>query len=389
MAKVNAFRALVDEQDLLLLEVTAPPGPVEPRPLDLVLVLDRSGSMAGSRLKAAREAAQALASVSAAGDARLGLVTFNQEVWAVDGWVGPQEAERLLDELEAEGATNLFAGWEAGAARLEDLPTQGLKAVLLLTDGAANRGLTDPLAITERVERAALRGVMTSTLGVGLGYNEHLLSEMAEAGGGTHLFLPDGEEGNLGPRVLEEFAFLRGAALDGAELGLWGARAEALLGRWRGSRGFVGPMAPGERRSLLLRLEQPGEEVSLEAEILLPKGREQHRRVLGEPEREGPAFERVFFELQVAEVRQLYRELAGVENEEQASLLRLQASVARLNLEGGSDPRVPGLLRQLERLEAALLQLSRRHDPQVLGQLSKAFICESDTLNSTRRRRAN
>lgn len=389
MARVRALRAQVEGEDLLLVEVRAPEVPVQPRRLDLALVIDRSGSMRGNRLKAAREAARALAQATHSAESQLGLVAFNDEVLSAGGWVLPSEVAPLLGELEAEGGTNLYGGWEAGAQLLDAEPRSSLRAVLLLTDGLANQGVVEPPVILEGVARMAQKGVFTSTLGIGLGYNEALLSAMAEVGGGTHLYISDGQEGELGPQLLRELRFLQGAALDGVHLRLWGALAQPYLGIWEGREGRVGPMASGETRTLLLQLQAPGESISLEAEVLLPKGREVHHVAVGEASSEGPDYEWVLLERRVAEVRQLYRELPGVQDEEQAGLLRLRASLARIFLEDASDARAALLVQQLKRLEENLEQLAHRFDEHLSLNVAKAFMSEADGLNSTHRKRPN
>lgn len=80
--------------------------------------------------------------------------------------------------------------------------------MLLLTDGQANQGVVEPEAILEATAGMARQGVYTSNLGIGLDYNEALLSAMAEVGGGTHLYVPNGQEGELGPQLLQELRFL-------------------------------------------------------------------------------------------------------------------------------------------------------------------------------------
>jgi Ca-activated chloride channel family protein len=61
--------------------------------------------------------------------------------------------------------------------------------VLLLTDGLANVGLADPTAIAGHVAELRSRGVLTSTFGVGAGFNQLLLEGMADAGGGNFYFM--------------------------------------------------------------------------------------------------------------------------------------------------------------------------------------------------------
>ena len=81
----------------------------------------------------------------------------------------------------------MHGGWAAGAAQvLEHLVWQGMNRVLLVSDGLANIGLTDPAAICTEVRGMASREVSTSTIGVGNDYNELLLSEIAQAGSGNY-----------------------------------------------------------------------------------------------------------------------------------------------------------------------------------------------------------
>src|SRR5262249_50657397 len=83
-------------------------------------------------------------------------------------------------------------GWKTGALQvLEHRREGGLNRVLLLSDGLANVGLTDPNAIASEVQGMATRGVSTSTLGVGDDYNEDLMEAMARGGQGNYYFIDD------------------------------------------------------------------------------------------------------------------------------------------------------------------------------------------------------
>ena len=91
--------------------------------------------------------------------------------------------------------TNLSGGWLKGVEQLRAVPGgDGPKKVLLLTDGLANQGVTDPDALTEMAKRTGDDGVGTTTIGFGDGFDEELLTSMADAGAGNAYFAPSPEE---------------------------------------------------------------------------------------------------------------------------------------------------------------------------------------------------
>jgi len=92
--------------------------------------------------------------------------------------------------VQPRGSTDLGSGWLAGAEQAGRGVAQGAHArVLLLTDGLANHGLTEPATLTGLAHELRARGVTTSTFGVGADFDERLLEGMAEAGGGNFYYL--------------------------------------------------------------------------------------------------------------------------------------------------------------------------------------------------------
>ena len=195
---VRADRSLIRadgrsrRQRHLRVEVVAPRRP--PRAaLSLGLVLDRSGSMAGAKLSLAREGAiRAIRSLGA--DDRLSVVVYSDEVHVLFGSAAAEEparraAEQHLRNLWSGGNTDLCGGWLRGCEQVGlGLEDGRLGRCLLLTDGLANFGITDRPTIVEHAAELRRRGVTTSTLGVGRDFDELLLREMAEAGGGNFYF---------------------------------------------------------------------------------------------------------------------------------------------------------------------------------------------------------
>ncbi|WP_094559300.1 VWA domain-containing protein [Synechococcus sp. 8F6] len=166
-----------------------PPMQLKERPgLNLALVIDRSGSMAGSKLSHARKAARFLAGELTERD-RLAIVTFDEEV----NVLVPSQPVRdpllfisAINTIHSGGCTALFDGWLAGATQVANqLDPAGLNRVLLLSDGQANEGLTDAEAIAAKVEGLTQRGISTSAFGLGSGFDEDLMGAMAAAGDGT------------------------------------------------------------------------------------------------------------------------------------------------------------------------------------------------------------
>lgn len=172
-----------------------PRNPNAPRaPINLALVLDKSGSMSGTKMQLTIAAArQAIAALD--GDDFLVIVAFSTEIHTLFAGnpVNRDEINTKLASLDAQGGTDLYGGWTQGAqelARMSD-PSR-LSRLVLLTDGEANHGIVDPNTICAGLAHYARQGIQTTTLGFGSDYQESLLSQMARSGGGNHGYIESG-----------------------------------------------------------------------------------------------------------------------------------------------------------------------------------------------------
>ena len=161
-------------------------------PLNLALVIDRSGSMAGQKLEYARQAAAYAVDQLRAED-RVSVVAFDDRVETVVPSTPAADKARLkagIARIAERGSTALHAGWVEGGAQVgAHLEAGRLNRVILFTDGQANVGETRTDAIANDVHGLATRGVSTSTLGIGADYNEDLLEAMARSGDGNYYFI--------------------------------------------------------------------------------------------------------------------------------------------------------------------------------------------------------
>ncbi len=178
----------IDEVLNVMVELTAPPAAqVERAPLDVVVVLDRSGSMAGAPLRSVTAATEQLLRLAGPWD-RIGVVAFASEVQLVLPLAhhDPTVATRALRRIGPGGSTNLSGGWLKGLEMLAAGVREGaLRRIVVLTDGHANAGIRDAAELTALVGSGHAQGITTSCIGFADGYDEQLLANLADAGHGN------------------------------------------------------------------------------------------------------------------------------------------------------------------------------------------------------------
>ncbi len=244
----------------------------ETPPVNLALCIDVSGSMGGEKLEAARTTAEAVARALTARD-RLTVVAFSStaelllDACAMDTQ-GQERAIAAIQRLRVRGNTNLWEGWLLASERVATAMAAHGKAsprVLLLSDGQANAGLTDRDELARHAGELLMRGIITSAVGIGDGYDEGLLGAMTEAGGGR---LHDAERPHeIGEVVLGELLEGRSALLERTTLRFVipaNVRAE-LVGTWSHSvlpgaiEVLVGMLLPESPKRIVLRLHCPAD----------------------------------------------------------------------------------------------------------------------------------
>lgn len=184
----------------VLIRITPPPVPqysfTRPR-LNLSIVLDRSGSMDGSKMHQAREAAKFCVDQMLPSD-RLSVVIFDEHIdllFPSEPVTNKQSMKDLISRVEARGSTALHEAWVRGGLTVSDqLLDTGINRVLLITDGQANVGLTNVDEIVSQAMELFRRGVSTSTIGIGKDFNEDLLMPMAESAGGNAWHVVEAED---------------------------------------------------------------------------------------------------------------------------------------------------------------------------------------------------
>jgi len=257
----------------LLVQIRAEGGRARRRsPVDVAFVLDRSGSMVGDKLELAKRAVD-VAAGHLGDDDRAALVAYDSRVDLIHP-LQPATGRRkaalrlALHGIDPGGSTDLGGGWLAGCRELADAPPADgggsrLRRALLLTDGLANGGITDPQELVGHALALRQRGIGTTTLGVGLDFDEALLAGLAEAGGGNFQFIetPDALPAFFG-RELRELLTVAAAALTVSLTFPPGADAD-LIGpfpterRGRTLRIALGDLPAGDERDLILALRLP------------------------------------------------------------------------------------------------------------------------------------
>lgn len=169
--------------------------PVNRPPINVALVLDRSGSMSGEPLAAAKDAALRFARFLGPAD-RLSVVAFDDQVLTVYGprAGGDPAVESAIRPIGPGGSTNLSGGWLKGRSLVESGMVTGTNRVVLLTDGQANQGITEPDELAAATGGAQAQGISTTTIGFGAGFNEDLLKAMSSAGRGNAWYVEKADQ---------------------------------------------------------------------------------------------------------------------------------------------------------------------------------------------------
>jgi Ca-activated chloride channel family protein len=161
-------------------------------PLNLSVVLDRSGSMAGDKLAAARDAAAMLVQRLHPDDT-VSVVAYDDDVTTVaEPATGAAQASLTsqIRSIRPGGSTNLSGGWLRGRELVaRGKRDGGVNRVVLLTDGLANAGITSPEQLLGLCRTACGSGITTTTIGFGADYDEKLLRGMADAGGANTWYI--------------------------------------------------------------------------------------------------------------------------------------------------------------------------------------------------------
>lgn len=166
-------------------------------PVNVALVIDRSGSMEGEPLEYVKRACSHVVDLLTPDDV-LSIVTFEETVEVLmpaRRVAQPDLIKQHIQRIVPGNTTNLFDGLYAGGAQAATVPLQGyVTRVLLLTDGEPTAGLKDFPSIVNQVAELKSRGITVTALGFGPEYNEELMAGIARRSGGNYYYIARPEQ---------------------------------------------------------------------------------------------------------------------------------------------------------------------------------------------------
>jgi ADP-ribosyl-[dinitrogen reductase] hydrolase len=282
---------------VLEVKLTAPSSAKDDKrlPLNLALVLDRSGSMQGDKLVYVKQAAEYVLDLLEETD-RVSLVIYDDKVnvLAESTPVTAQARKDLKHRLagvRSGGMTDLSGGWLKGCQQVAQQQSDDngqVNRALLLTDGLANVGITGIEELGVHARELVERGVSTSTFGVGEGFNEQLLEVMAENGGGNFTYIVSPVD--IPDIFAREFSELMAITARDVEVEL---RTPAgveinILGGWRTekigegvTRISIGSLGSAQEKSIYIDLKFPaGKEGQQHPIEVITRGKSEAGQVL-------------------------------------------------------------------------------------------------------------
>ena len=165
---------------------------IERTPLNVAIVLDQSSSMSGHKIRQAKQAAKMAVEQLDANDI-VSIITYDNRVKILVPATKARDKHRIyqrIDHIFANGNTALYAGTRAGGNEVRKfLSHQRVNRVVLLSDGKANVGPSTASEVGLLGYQLAQEGISVSTIGLGLSYNEDLMTQLADYSDGNHHFV--------------------------------------------------------------------------------------------------------------------------------------------------------------------------------------------------------
>ena len=193
--------ALINQENTLYVEVDIIAQQLDKesrQPLNLSLVVDRSGSMlTGGKLDYVKQAAAYLIDKLTPQDS-LSVVTYSTDVKVIFPQGEVKDKELLKDKLNfvaAKGWTNMSGGLSEGFEQVASRAGEGaINHIILLSDGLANRGISDEYGLRKLVFGFQEEEVTVSTIGVGLDYDEDIMRGISEEASGDYYYIAEPQE---------------------------------------------------------------------------------------------------------------------------------------------------------------------------------------------------
>jgi Ca-activated chloride channel family protein len=161
-------------------------------PINVALVIDKSGSMQGDKMIHAKEAANMAVDKLRKEDI-IALISYDNEVKVMLPATKATDKNMIhaaINRLSAGGSTALFGGVEKGAEEVRKfLDIENVNRIILVSDGQANVGPSSPQELGLFGAALGKEGIVVTTLGLGMGYNEDLMIQLAEKSDGNHAFI--------------------------------------------------------------------------------------------------------------------------------------------------------------------------------------------------------
>ena len=206
-------------------------------PLNLALVIDRSGSMDEPDKMPFVKQSLRIFLESLNSDDIISIITYSDEAQVLlpAQPVGDKQwIQAAIDRIRPAGSTNLHAGMMLGLQEVDkNFDIRRNNRVILLTDGIANRGVTDPTQISTDALAYNQRNIYLSTIGLGLEFNDALLSQLARQGKGGYSFVDSAQE--MDRIFREHVAGLKQRAASEVSLTILPAKGVRLVGLdWSG-----------------------------------------------------------------------------------------------------------------------------------------------------------